>query len=404
MRTATALAPALAGLMMAMVCGPTQAAGQEWRNAEAGQLRNHVQLTFPAQFVKAGEAYFDPQSRWVIFQAVPVPPAGEEPSTVYTMYVAKLQRDTLGQITGIEKPIMVSEPGSANTCGFFHPTEPGRIIFGSTMVSPEEGREAGYQRGSNAYRWAFPEQTEVVTKIVPEIAMDALLSSPQTEPASLLFDQDYGAPQPIWTRPGYDAECAYSPDGRFIVHTRVDTKTNDPDLFIYDTQSNAVTPIVQTKGYDGGPFFSPDGRRITYRSDRKGNDLLQVFVMDLAPSVDANGEPTIELIEHQLTDNDQVNWAPFWHPSGRFLIYATSEVSHRNYEVFSIEAPPFGKKELDRPLRKRRLTFAEGFDGLPAFSSDGQWMMWTSQRGPKLEGQDRPSSQIWVAQVVDIEP
>jgi TolB protein len=404
MRTATALAPALAALMTAIVCGQAQAAEDGWREAEAGQLRNHVQLTFPDQFVKAGEQYFDPQMRWIIFQAVPVPPAGQEPDSVYTMYVAKLQRDALGQITGLDKPIMVSAPGSANTCGFFHPTEPGRIIFGSTMTSPNEGREAGYQRGSNAYRWAFPEQTEVVTKIVPEIVMDTLLNSHRTEPATLLFDRDYGAPKPIWTRPGYDAECAYSPDGRFIVHTRVDAKTNDPDLFIYDTQSGAVAPVVETKGYDGGPFFSPDGRRITYRSDRKGNDLLQLFVMDLNPSVNAQGEPKIELIEHQITDNDQVNWAPYWHPSGQFLVYATSEVSHSNYEVFSIEAPPFGKKELDRPLRKRRLTFADGFDGLPVFSGDGRWMMWTSQRGKKLEGQDRPSSQIWIAQVVDIEP
>ena len=105
--------------------------------------------------------------------------------------------------------------------------------------------------------------------------------------------------------------------------------------------------------------------------------------------------------EVQLTDNEHVNWAPFWHPSGKFLVYATSEVSHQNYEVFSIEVNP------DKPmsqLRKKRITHADGFDGLPAFTPDGKWMIWTSQRGPNTMNDPRPTSQMWVARVLDIAP
>ena len=36
--------------------------------------------------------------------------------------------------------------------------------------------------------------------------------------------------------------------------------------------------ITNKEGYDGGPFFSPDGKKIIYRSDRKKNDLLQLFI------------------------------------------------------------------------------------------------------------------------------
>ena len=50
-------------------------------------------------------------------------------------------------------------------------------------------------------------------------------------------------------------------------------------------RSTSWTPTARTrggsphaKGYDGGPFFSPDGKKILYRSDRKENDLLQVFI------------------------------------------------------------------------------------------------------------------------------
>jgi Tol biopolymer transport system component len=77
-----------------------------------------------------------------------------------------------------------------------------------------------------------------------------------------------------------------------------------------------------------------------------------------------------------------VNWAPYWHPAGTFVAYASSLVSHRNYEVFQVRTD--GSRTL-------RLTFTEGFDGLPVFSPDGRWLLWTSQRG---EG---GTSQIWVA-------
>ena len=44
--------------------------------------------------------------------------------------------------------------------------------------------------------------------------------------------------------------------------------------------------------------------------------------------------------------------------------------------------------------RRRRVTHAAKFDGLPVFSSDGGRMMWTSQRGAG------GSSQVWIADFV----
>ena len=116
--------------------------------------------------------------------------------------------------------------------------------------------------------------------------------------------------------------------------------------------------ITHAKGYDGGPFFSPDGKRIIYRSDRKGNDLLQVYVN--------NTEGTAE---RALTQNEFVNWGPYWHPDGRHMIYATSKHGHSNYELYLMNVDT-GDEE--------RITFHEGFDGLPVFSPDGKRLMWTS--------------------------
>ena len=368
-----------------------QAAPLDWRAEESGTLSNYVQLTSEKDFTKAGEAYFDPAGKWVIFQAVPRPADGSEPDQHYSMYVAKLARDAHGVVTGLEKPILISRPGSANTCGWFHPTQPWRVIFGSTLTPPADNQPAGYQRGSSRYNWQFPIEMDVVGGPIPSIYAD--LHDGFAPVSTQVFCT------PVWSRPGYDAECSYSPDARFILYTQVDAKTGDGDLYIYDTTNQSHTPLVTKKGYDGGPFFSPDGKRITFRSDRRGDDLLQIYIADLV--FDTDGAITGIANERQVTDNDHVNWAPFWDPTGTFLIYATSEISHRNYEVFAIEAP-IGDASNKKPgeLAKRRITFADGFDGLPVFSADGKMMMWTCQRGDVFPGEQRPSSQVWIAEVV----
>jgi Tol biopolymer transport system component len=147
--------------------------------------------------------------------------------------------------------------------------------------------------------------------------------------------------------------------------------------------------IVGAPGYDGGPFFSPDAKRICYRSDRNKDNLLQVFVADLV--YDKDGTITGITNETQLTSNEHVNWCPFFRPDGRTLVYGTSEVGHRNYEVFELVLPVSAGAA---PIR-RRVTEAEGADVLPVFSPDGKWLLWTGQRN------DTRSSQLFVGKYRD---
>lgn len=368
----------------------------DWKTLEAPLLTEHLQLTSRDQFVKAGEAYFDHHSppRWVIFQAVPVPSASDEPDPFYAMYVARLTWKG-ERLTGIEKPIKISPDGSANTCGWFDPVTPHRVIFGSTLTRPGSTQRPGFQVGTRRYIWMFPHEMEIVSRTVPEIFYATDRDAPQPR-----WGADAAAAQTVFARPNYDAECSFSKDGRFILYAHVrDEPTrgkDDADIWVYDTQTGKQHEIVRADGYDGGPFFSHDNKRICYRSDRVGNDLLQLFVADL--KFDSQGVPVGIDREHQITNNQHVNWAPYFHPSGKFLIYGTSEEGHTNYEVYAVEVPEAADsaKPADK-LRHRRITNASGADVLPVFSDDGKYMMWTGQRGPKAEGEDKPSSQVWVA-------
>ena len=371
-----------------------------------GEIR---QLTFSEQWSKAGEAYFSPNGSEIGFQAIP---AGSE-SHNYSMYAQRL--DPAGSFTS--DAFELAPDSSANTCAWFHPTEPGVILFASTLVEPSEDNVPGYQRGSGRYRWAFPAEMKVVrfqppvdektTQDVHDAVRD-LLSPPKGWKDGFYDDgHQYGwSPAPeaycsldiVIDKPGYTAECSYSPDARHILYAQVDQAKSDAlgapdaDLWVYDTESEEHTILVEADGYDGGPFFSPDAKWICYRSDRRGDNLLQLFVAELA--YDESGKITGISREIQITDNQDVNWAPFWHPSGEFMVYASSQVSHGNYEVFAI---PFDANDPEKKQEPVRITYASGFDGLPVFSADGEWMMWTAQRGEDRSPDGKASSQLWIA-------
>lgn len=382
--------------------GPASASPPvDWRAAEAPYLTDHVQLTMPERFARAGEAYFDHQSppRWVVFQAIERPAAGlptDAPvETNYAMYVAKLRYEG-DRVAGLEAPVRVSPAGSANTCGWFEPGDAASVVFGSTITAPAQTDSPGYSRDRQRYSWQFPVEMEIVsvkagrgTGGEPDWS-DGARSAHKTLAMS---------------RPGYDAEGSWSADGRHYLYTHVAAGTSDPNIWVWDEVRREQTPLVGPPGYDGGPFFSPNGRWICYRSDRKGNNELQLFIAELARD-DASdpGRITGTRREIQLTDADGVvSWCPYWHPTGSYLVYASSAAGgHQNYEVMAIDlAPALATTAGAAPpaARTARVTHAPGFDGLPVFSRDGAYMMWTSQRGPMVEGESRPSSQLWIARV-----
>lgn len=342
-------------------------------------LVDPVQLT--TGFERAGEAYFSPDMRWIVFQAAR---EGEEH---YSMYVAQLKYDD-GRIVGLlGQPIQVSPPGTWNSCGYFSPD--GRtLIFASTAGGTEHLEpRGGYQRENRSYRWLTPGSAEI-------------FRADGWEAAIAVVDPAQGADlarHAITHNDAYDAECAFSPNGKWIVFasnrdhapaTQPATMpttaqvTGDLELFAMRADGTGAVRLTRQAGYDGGPFFSPDGKKIVYRSDRAQNNLLQVYVADVV--YDRAGTILGIRNEQQLTRDANVNWGPYWHPDGKHIIYSTSVHGHANYELYIMRADG---------SHKTRVTFANGADVLPAFSPDGKYLLWASKRNGK-------TTQVWVARFV----
>jgi Tol biopolymer transport system component len=294
---------------------------------EARHLKNITQVT--SGFSKAGEGYFRPDGKAIIFQAAK---PGENDYQIYTQ-----------DLTPGAKPRLVSTGKGKCTCSWYHP-DGKSILFASTHLDPALAAGApkagepktkvpAYSR-SERYKWDF------------DPAMDIFRAEPDGSHLVRLTDA-----------PGYDAEGSYSPDGKQIIFTSF--RDGDAEIYIMDADGKHPRRITQSKGYDGGPFFSPDGKKIIYRSDRKQNDMLQIYIN----TPDGKNE-------RALTSNDAVNWGPYFYPDSRHIVFSTSLHGHQNYEVYWMDTET-GKLE--------RITYRDGFDGLPVFSSDGAKMLWTSK-------------------------
>jgi Tol biopolymer transport system component len=92
----------------------------------------------------------------------------------------------------------------------------------------------------------------------------------------------------------------------------------------------------------------------------------------------------------QLTNNGAANFAPYFHPAGDKIIYASNvaDPQGRNFDLYLIE---IATKTIER------ITFNETFDAFPMFSHDGKKLVFASNRN----GVERGETNIFIADWID---
>jgi len=318
---------------------------------EEKHLRNVRQLTPEGE---NAEAYFSADDRWIIFQRH----VGE--GNCDQIYIMDLEGRVKNQ---------VSTGGGKTTCSYFY-RDGKRVLYASTRGGgPQCPPPPDYSKG---YVWAMYPTFDVYSAKPDGTDVKQLTSAP-----------------------GYDAEATISRDGKKIVFTS--QRSGDLDIYVMDRNGKNVKQLTHEVGYDGGPFFSPDGKKIVYRAlhpqDPKEvteyQDLLksglmrptrfELFVMD------ADGKN-----KRQLTTLGAASFAPFFHPDGKRIIFATNKDNPRgrNFDLYLINLDGTGLE---------RVTFHELFDSFPMFTSDGKKLVWASNRNQKQRG----DTNIFIADWVD---
>ncbi len=303
-------------------------------------LRNVRQLTFGGE---NAEAYFSFDGKALVFQSTR---DGHDCDQEYVM-------GTDG--SGIRR---ISSGKGATTCGYFFP-DGSRLLFSST----HEAAEACPPRPdrSQGYVWALHD-FQIYTASPDGSRLERLAFAPGS----------------------YNAESTISRDGWIVF-----TSTRDGDLELYKMRldGSGLTRLTRTPGYDGGAFFSADGKKIVYRASRPETpeelaDYRALLARKLVrPTrleirvMDADGSN-----DRQVTRLGAASFAPFFHPDGRRIVFASNhgDPRGRNFDLFLVNEDGSGLE---------RITAYPGFDGFPMFSPDGRELAFASNRNGSRPGE-----------------
>ena len=309
------------------------------------------QLTFEGR--RAGEGYFSADGSKLVFQS-----EREPGNPFFQIYLMDRESGDVRRIS----------PGHGKTtCAWIHPTDE-KVLFASThddsQARDKQQAEIDLRASgkSRRYSWDYDQNYDVYE-----------------------FDLASEQYRKLTDATGYDAEGSWSPDGSLVAFTsnrrayegalsEEEQKLFDVDpavindIYIMQADGSNVRRLTSALGYDGGPFFSPDGARICFRRFTPSGAVAEIWTM----AVDGSDQ-------RQLTRLEAMSWAPFYHPSGDYLIFTTNRHGFGNFELYLVDV--HGKSD---PVR---VTYTNGFDGLPAFTPDGTALCWTSNRTPGKQSQ-----------------
>lgn len=313
---------------------------------EEKHLKNVRQLTFGGD---NAEAYFSFDSKAITFQSNN---AAWKNSCDQIYYFPLAKGDMQAGA-----PQRVSTGLGRTTCSYFLPGD-SLIVYASTHLGGDSCPPNPERRADGKYVWAIYPSYDI-----------------------FIADRQGNIRRRLTEAPGYDAEATVSPDGKKMVFTS--TRSGDLELYTMDLDGRNLRQITYELGYDGGAFFSPDSKQLIFRASRPKTEaeiaeyksllaegLVQPTHMELY-ICNADGSAL-----RKISDLPNASWAPFFHPSGKKIIFSSNHASTRGL--------PFNLYMIDVDGKNlQQITFDTMFDAFPMFSPDGKKIIFSSNRNNK---------------------
>lgn len=330
------------------------------RYEQETHLRNIRQLTFGGD---NAEAYWSFDGSRLTFQATR--PEWNAPCDQIFFI------DALKPVDPKKIPQRISSGYGRTTCSYFLPGDT-TILFASTHKALKDCPPAPERSVDGHYVWPVYETFEIY-----KANLNGDLTGKLVE----------------W--PGYDAEATVSPKGDKIVFTSM--RSGDLELYTMDIDGKNVKQVTNELGYDGGAFFSPDGKKLVFRASRpKRAEEVSIYKTLLSKNLVQPSDMEIFVCNtdgsdmKQITNLGNANWAPYFHPSGKKIIFCSNHKSERGFpfNLFMIGIDGQGLEQI---------TYDTDFDSFPMFSPDGKRIAFSSNRN---NGESR-STNLFVAEWIE---
>ncbi len=309
---------------------------------QESHLANIRQLTFGGD---NAEAYFSFDGKMLTFQSNN-PAWGLNCDQIFMMNVEETLQDST------VKPSLISTGRGRTTCSFFLPGD-SLILYASTHKAGDACPEVPHIEGE--YVWPVYDSYDIYVADLQGKIVRQLTHSP-----------------------GYDAEATISPKGDKIVFTS--TRSGDLELWTMNIDGSGKKQITSGLGYDGGAFFSPDGKKLVFRASRpKTPEEVAKYKKLLSQGLVAPTDMEIYTCNadgsdlRQITHLGNANWAPFFTPDGKKIIFSSNYFSQGGFDfhLFMINTDGTGLEQI---------TSAGNFNAFPMFSPDGRHLAFSSNR------------------------
>lgn len=310
--------------------------------AQEKHLKNIIRLTNGGD---NAEAYFSPDGQKLCFQSNNKN-WDLQCDQIFMMNIREAETNPDA------KRVMVSTGNGRTTCSYFMP-DGQHILYASTHQSGE----------------SCPVEVKIQGKYLWPVhaSYDIYVADLQGNIVQKLTDSK-----------SYDAEATLSPKGDKIVFTS--DRSGDLELWTMNIDGSDQRQITFGLGYDGGAFFSPDGEYLVFRASRPQTEAeIKEYKDFLKKGLVAPGNMEIYTCRtdgselKQITRLGKANWAPFFHPSGKKIIFSSNHHSQRGYD-FQLYQIDLNGENLEQ------ITTESLFNAFPMFSPDGKKIVFSSNR------------------------
>jgi TolB protein len=329
-------------IIFIFVCGFIPVQEGSLRYPDEKHFSNVYQLTFGGD---NAEAYWSFDNKKLVFQSN---------NPAWGLKCDQIFYTSLNDDLKNKKPMMLSTGEGRTTCSYFLPGDK-TIVYASTHLSGKECPAEPERKPGGKYLWSVYDTYDI-----------------------FVADLTGKIKKQLTNVKGYDAEATVSPKGDKIVFTS--TRNGDLDLYTMNIDGSDVKQITNEVGYDGGAFFSPDGSKIVFRASRPATEAQKKEYQDyLGQGQVAPTEMEIFICNadgtglRQITRLGKANWAPFYHPSGKKILFSSNHKGTRGFQfnIFMINEDGTGLEQI---------TYDGVFDSFPMFSYDGKKLVFSSNR------------------------